>query len=279
MTTRRGSLSKRSGAAFVQARSATRAGSLLARAARTSPWVGFRVGLLGACALLGALGCDRDKADAPSGSAPSAAASPAAPSPSAAPQSAPSQPYVAKGSRKAVGPLFEVLPGRGLGPIRFGATFATVERHMQHPCDVRTETKCIYVDQAVEFTMKDGVVVDIQVHRRDRVAGKSPDGKTLYYGSFHGGLLPEIALGLHKDVAVTELRPAERVEVVDPPNEHGTVERHHYRGIVLEYDRLPNGNTVLGSFHLLNDPQAESPALPKAGALPPAQPPAAPAKP
>lgn len=160
-----------------------------------------------------------------------------------------------------VGPPLTILPGQGIGPIRFGATFATVERHMQNPCDERTETKCVYVKQAVEFTMKDGVVAHIQLHRRDRPAGKTADGKPRYFGSYYGGLPPEIVMGLHKHVAVAELRPADRVEVLPQPDANGTVERHHYPGLIVEYDRVANGNTVLGGFQILPAEDPKSPAL------------------
>lgn len=155
----------------------------------------------------------------------------------------------------------EILPGKGIGPIRFGATFETVERLMTNPCDVRTETKCIYRNQAVEFTMTEGVVSHILLHRRDRPAGTASDGAPLYFGSFYGGLQPTIALGLHKYVAVTELKPAQRVETLTEPGEYGTLERHYYEGIVMEYDRLENGNVVLGGIQIVPAPDAESPAL------------------
>lgn len=160
-----------------------------------------------------------------------------------------------------VGPALTILAGQGIGPIRFGATFATVERHMLNPCDERTETKCVYVNQAVEFTMKDGVLAHIQLHRRDRAAGKTAAGKPRYFGSYYGGLPPEIVMGLHKRVAVAELREADRVEVLPQPDANGTVERHHYPGLIVEYDRIANGNTVLGGFQIVPAENPESPAL------------------
>lgn len=211
--------------------------------------------------------CQRDKGESTSSSAAATAPeNPTTPPAATAAAEKPSRTQGPLGNPTAVGPALEVVPGRGIGPIRFGATFATVERHMDNPCDLRTETQCIYTKQAVEFTMKEGVVDGIQVHRRDRVAGKDPNGETLYYGSYFGGLPPKVVLGVHKHIAVSELRPADRIEKLDPPSEHGTVERHHYPGLVLDYDRLPNGNTVLAGFRILNDPKAESPALPEKGA-------------
>lgn len=165
------------------------------------------------------------------------------------------------GNPTPVGPPLEVLPGRGIGPIRFGATFETVERHMTNPCDVRTETKCIYVNQAVEFTMQEGVVARIHVHRRDRPVSAGAKGQPHYFGSYFGGLRPEIVLGVHRHIVLGEVRPAERVEKVEGENPYGTVERHHYPGLVLEFDRLSNGNVVLGGFQVLRAPDAQSPAL------------------
>lgn len=205
-------------------------------------------------------GCKRDEG-APTPSTKAPAGEPSATQQAATAAKKPPAAQGPLGNPTAVGPPLEILPGRGIGPIRFGATFETVERHMANPCDVRTETKCIYVNQAAEFTMHEGVVTHIQLHRRDRPAGEGPDGKPRYFGSYFGGLRPEIVMGVHRHIAVEELRPAERVEKLPGSDANATIERHHYPGLVVEYDRLPNGNVVVGGFQVLQDPDAPSPAL------------------
>jgi hypothetical protein len=131
---------------------------------------------------------------------------------------------------------------------------------MQRPCDERTETRCLYIEKAVDFTMKDGVVDGIYVVRRDRPAPPRPDGTPRYFGTYYGGILPDIALGLHKHIVEEELHPPERVEKLPAPDaQNGTVERHYYDGLVLEFDKLPNGNTVLGAMRITPSKTAKNP--------------------
>ena len=33
---------------------------------------------------------------------------------------------------------------------------------------------------------------------------------------------------------------------METPNENNTIERHVYKGLIVEYDRMPNGNPVMG---------------------------------
>ena len=72
--------------------------------------------------------------------------------------------------------MLAIQAGQGVGPIRIGATVATIERLMAAPCEVKTESVCRYIKRAVEFDLdKSGVTDRIVVHRHDRPAG--PDAK------------------------------------------------------------------------------------------------------
>src|SRR5688572_26228170 len=79
----------------------------------------------------------------------------------------PAKPVPAKpaplGERMPVGPKQVVVPGQGITAMRFGATVETLERHMQAPCDVKTESRCLYIKQAIEFSLDKGVMVRAKV--------------------------------------------------------------------------------------------------------------------
>lgn len=183
---------------------------------------------------------DGDAAPQATGEAESAAAS--LPEKKEAPAIAPGSPY-------PQGPRFIIVPGKGFGPIRFGATVETVERHMGAPCELKTETSCLYVRQAAEFTFKDGVVAKMKAHMRDRIA-QGPSGKKQAYGSFNGAMAPKIMLGLHRHIVLEEYGEPERKEPVKDPPELGLVDRHIYDGLVLEYDKIENGNIVLAGIEV-----------------------------
>jgi hypothetical protein len=154
------------------------------------------------------------------------------------------------------GPVLEILPGEGLGPIRFGATVETIERHMQARCDVASAELCRYFARAVEFRLTDGVATGIKVHRRDRSAGKDARGEPAVYGIFHGAIRPDLQLGMIPDAMQEVLGPPQKVELVKTKTSHGEAERHHYPGMALTYDRLDNGKLALGEVELLNDRDA-----------------------
>jgi hypothetical protein len=150
------------------------------------------------------------------------------------------------------------VPGKGAGAIRFGATVATIERHMAAPCDQKTEDRCLYVRQAIEFFLEDGKLVRLKAHRRDRrVAGAPADGDR-YFGSLSGLLPPKIMMGLHQHVVVEEYGQADKVEAITPTGPDGQVARHYYDGVILEYDKIPNGNTVLGAIEIYPSETAKS---------------------
>lgn len=145
------------------------------------------------------------------------------------------------------GPSMPILPGQGLGPIRFGATKETIERLMGIPCDDATDTLCRYVGRAVEFKLTDGAVTEIRVSRKGREAKRAPDGSIIEYGFFNGAILPDFYFGMRPDVLQGRLGPPLKVERISPPGPDGLAERHVHDGVTLEYDLWSNGNLVLGA--------------------------------
>lgn len=145
------------------------------------------------------------------------------------------------------GPSMPILPGQGIGPIRFGATKATIERLMGAPCDDATETLCRYVGRAVEFKLTDGVLTELRISRKGREAKRAPDGSIIEYGFYNGALLPDLYFGMRPDALQEQLGKPQKIEKISPPGPDGFAERHVYDGITLEYDAWSNGNLVLGA--------------------------------
>jgi len=155
-----------------------------------------------------------------------------------------------------------VVPGKGITAMRFGATVETIERHMQAPCDVKTETRCLYIEQAIDFTLDKGVLVRAKVYRRDRPVPGVPDRT---FGTFHGGMAPAIVMGLHRHIVHEEFGAPDRSEAVDAPTGLGLAARDFYAGLTLEYDKIANGNTVLSAMEVFaaDSPAVPHPALPR----------------
>jgi hypothetical protein len=145
-----------------------------------------------------------------------------------------------------VGPRLAILAGQGVGPIRIGATVQTIERLMKAPCEVKTPTVCRYVTRAVEFQLgEDGKTVRIHVHRMGRSAG---DGKT--YGVFNGAIPPDLQMGMTAKAVQEYLGSPESVEKGSTGADPTTIVQHHYKGMILEYDRLPAGQAALGGVRI-----------------------------
>lgn len=151
-----------------------------------------------------------------------------------------------------------ILAGKGVGPIRFGATVKTIERLMDLPCEIRTEDACRYVARAIDFVLKDGVAVEMHLHRVSRAAG--PDGST--YGVFNGRT-PEGVAFMMLPTGVDELlgKPT-KSEPAKDPGQWGMVEIREYPGMRLEFDRLPTGKVVLGGIVLTKADVPEKPLRP-----------------
>ncbi len=144
------------------------------------------------------------------------------------------------------GPMLAIFAGQGVGPIRIGATVATINRHMALPCEVKTPTHCRYIGRGVEFELKNGVTERIRVHRAGRAAGKDESGVEREYGFFNGAIPPDLRFGMTPAAIQEHLGPAERVEKSEPAPPNNTAERHFYPGLVVEYDRHSNGNLIMG---------------------------------
>ncbi len=176
------------------------------------------------------------------------AATATAPSPSAAPS------VVKEDSvfRVPVGPALLISPGEGVGPVRFGAKLSTIQRLMEADCTELTEDKgmqwCRYQPHAVDFGLKNDKLVTIHVHGSERefTPGKGL-GVDNSYGVFRGAFLNKAQLGMYPKF-VDQGKPL-RVQKVEP-GRFPTVEKHYYENMVLEYDKLKNGNVVLGGVVL-----------------------------
>ena len=190
-------------------------------------------------------------AAAPSASVSAAASASASAAPSADPRT----------FQVPIGPRLAILAGTGVGPIRFGATVATIERLMEAPCTVKTPDECRYIAQAIVFELKDGVVDRMRIQRKDRPAGPDAQGKPQTYGFFNGGIPPYLGLGMVPAALVKELGPPVSSEKITTPNDNNTVQRDTYPGMVLEYDRYTNGNIILGGVILTKADVNPTPAI------------------
>jgi hypothetical protein len=186
-------------------------------------------------------GCKSQPTPSPESAAPSAAAAPNA--------SAPPSSTLVPGPRvwvMATGPKLEILPGAGVGPIRIGATVATIERLMDLPCQQKTETMCGYSGRGVEFYLKDGVTVEIRAYRP--VRPKLPAGTT--YGVFNGAMRNGVAFDMLLPAVRELLGPPLKVTPVTDGGEAHTVEVDDYKGMRIEFDRKDNGYIVVGMIDI-----------------------------
>lgn len=163
--------------------------------------------------------------------------------------------------RVLVGPQLLIQPDKGIGPIRFGATAETIERLIEaKPTEVVQAnglTVLRYQSHALDFTLQDGALVKIYIHGNEReyVQGK---GLTVAnsYGIFNGAFANGSKLGMYPNYA--KQGEPKRVEKVEP-GRFQTVEKHYYDNMVLEYDKLENGNVVLAGV-VLTKPGWSEPA-------------------
>ncbi|HKO49317.1 MAG TPA: hypothetical protein VJV79_16400 [Polyangiaceae bacterium] len=201
-----------------------------------------------------AWGCKSPEKTLPPAAA-SASASPLGSIPPASPPSAP----VSPASRNILpeGPSLAIQAGQGVGPIRIGATVATIERLMEAPCEVKTESVCRYIRRAVEFDLdKNGVTERIVVHRRDRPAGPDAKGEPQVYGFFNGGIPPGVGLGMIPKAVLELLGPPQSSERVTTANDFDTVARDTYPGgMVLEYDEYKKSGKVMLGAVIISKPK------------------------
>jgi len=179
------------------------------------------------------------------------ATSPSPSSPSSLPPPPPSKIQLPEG------PVLAIQAGQGVGPIRIGATVATIERLMEAPCEVKTESVCRYIRRAVEFDLdKNGVTERIVVHRHDRPAGPDAKGEPQVYGFFNGGIPPGVGLGMIPKAVIDMLGPPKSSERVSTANDFDTVDRDTYPGgMVLEYDEYKKSGRVLLGGVIITKPK------------------------
>ncbi len=156
------------------------------------------------------------------------------------------------------GPEQVILPGKGLTSIRFGATRETIERHMQASCQYADAKRCIYLDNGLEFFIDDGGLEKVSVHIYNDDSNDVPGAKR-NYGSFNGVLPIDIRPGLHRHIVISEYGEPLRIEKPKVSTHFGLQEMHYYDGIVLEYDRIQNGNVVLARLEVFPSKTALDP--------------------
>jgi hypothetical protein len=187
-----------------------------------------------------------------------------APEPTAAPTPSTAATFVKEETlfRVPVGPALLIMPGEGVGPIRFGAKLSTVQRLMESDCTELTEVDgvqwCRYQAHAIDFGIENEKLAKIHVHgvEREFTPGKGL-GIDNSYGIFRGAFANRAQLGMYEKF-VDQGKPL-RVEKVNP-GRFPTVEKHYYENMVLEYDKLTNGNVVLGGVVLTKPSKPGKPA-------------------
>jgi hypothetical protein len=159
------------------------------------------------------------------------------------------------------GPVLAILANQGVGPIRIGATVATIERLMALRCEVKDATVCRYPSRGVEFNLENGVTKTVHVHRAGRPAGKDRE-----FGFYHGGIPPDLQLGMVPNAIQEHLGPPKRIEKSGAAGTADKVEIHVYDGMHVEYDRIPNGNLVMGGVLIFREPKPDGGATPSPSA-------------
>ncbi len=163
--------------------------------------------------------------------------------------------YKPKRFQVPVGRPLGIFPGKGVGAVRFGATVETVERLVDAKCTEKTKQVCRYEGRAVDFLFDDqGGVREIRIHGDERKFSDEP-GRT--YGVYNGRFTEGAALGMYAPYVIKDIGEPKRVETIPDGDEKGpfpTMERHYYDDMVLEYDKLENGNVVLAGI-ILKRPQ------------------------
>ena len=160
-------------------------------------------------------------------------------------------PFASKPWHIPVGPSLAILPGQGLGPIRFGAHLDTIERLIGEPCEEKREeegrTLCRYSAQAIEFTLVGGAVTEMRAHRLGRLF---KPGSTADFGIFNGRFESGVAFGMLPGAVQELLGKPKASHPVEGENLHHTVEVYEYDGATLEFDRISPESVVLGGVIL-----------------------------
>jgi hypothetical protein len=153
--------------------------------------------------------------------------------------------------RIPVGPTLLIEPGKGFGPIRFGAHVDTIERLIGEPCEEKREEAgrvlCRYSAQAVDFVLQNGGVTEMRAHRLGRPFKPEPK---LDYGIFNGRFPQGVAFGMLPGAARELLGPPQATRAVTEANPNNTVEVYEYDGFSLEFDQATPQSVVLGGVIL-----------------------------
>ncbi len=153
------------------------------------------------------------------------------------------------------GPMLAIDAGKGVGPIRIGATVGTIERLMDKRCEVLTDEVCRYVSRGVDFHLVGGITNWIHVQRAGRPAGVDGNGEAVEFGFFNGAIPPDLRLGMVPKAVQQYLGPPERIEHAPQPNPASLVASDYYPGMVIEYDRYTNGKIIMGGVRIMKDPE------------------------
>jgi hypothetical protein len=162
------------------------------------------------------------------------------------------------------GPVLAVLAGQGVGPIRIGATVATIERLMEAPCEVKTADVCRYPGRGVEFLLEKGATRTVHVYRAGRPT-RDQAGNPTEFGFFRGAIPPDVQLGMVPAAVQEHVGQPLSVERSGATGPGERVETHHYPGLTIFYDRLENGNLVMAEI-IVEKPAPEAAAAPSASA-------------
>jgi hypothetical protein len=155
------------------------------------------------------------------------------------------------------GPVFAIEPGKGFGPVRFGATVQTIERLMQSKCEQLTDTLCRYFAAGIEYQLTDGVVSGMAVFREGRSVTGIP-GKT--WGLTRLVLPPDIVPRVVLSYVHSVMGKPESWQQIKAGAPDRTVLRETYPGLIFEYDRSEfSAELVLGCIRVLNQKAADKP--------------------
>lgn len=158
------------------------------------------------------------------------------------------------------GPAFAIEPGVGFGPVRFGATVATIERLMAGKCEELTDQYCRFVSAGIQYDLTNGVVSGMAVHRHDRLV----DGTDKVWGQTRCAIAPDITPRVIQSYVHSLLGKPESSEEVALPNANRTALREVYPGVIFEYDRGEFTNElIVGSIRVVKSDTPVKAKLPK----------------
>src|SRR5690349_10954966 len=154
------------------------------------------------------------------------------------------------------------MPGKGFGPIRFGAHIDTIERLIGEPCEEKRDLEggkqlCRFSAQAVDFVLKDGGAVEMRAHRLGRPFKPEPK---LDYGIFNGRFESGVAFGMVAPAVRELMGTPKSTRSIEGDNPNHTVEVFEYDGATLEFDRISENSVVLGGVILKAPPAGVPPA-------------------